>query len=1256
MLKVASTGDSHFDSTSPRWVECKRIHSWMAADMRERGVSLLCHNGDWFERASKAADRNAVCAWLQEVADFADVRGVRGNHDAIGDLLLFNQVKASHSIYIEEAVSVQIINGCAVACVAWPRKSELLAQLGREVGKEESDQILRSLIRNLMLGLRDQLAQHEGPRIVSIHAMVSGAVTSVGQPLIGSDMEISLEEVALTEADIIFMSHIHRPQAFSFNSIPILYIGSSFATTWGELEQKSYVVAEFNDKRNEKGKILRQWYNVRTPRTPMVLLEGHYSPEHGEIVLTIPETERTLINDADVRMRYTVNSDHAAVAKSAAGRYRQVLIEQGAAVVKIEDVVNTTTRARAPEVTEARSLTDKLEVLWKVRELKVTADRKERLFTKTRELETEIGGIAAQGAVASVRLNSFRFKGFGPYKNEVFVDLDQMSGPLVAVTGPTGAGKTTMLGLALPGAIYREVPTYGSLKSIATDRNAYLESTITNGARYTIRQMVDAVSEKGEALVTDVAGKPLNTSGKLPEFDRWSAGHFPTSEVFYSSIFTAQAYSGFLGLKPGARKAVLLRALGIEVYEQLAENARGRMNAVKQNVVAAESALAALMPMVDTFNARDKADAIAAKQFDVVMNIQHRGFEYWRREYSSRITAEAETESGRAKGELTRSDYALVQARAVLAKAESEARAASDEYTRVEALLAQRRDLEAKLWSETASLTEIVERIEGNSWLITRAEAIRNAVARSAELVKLIEESRTALEALHRQHDGFARDGQKHGAQVATLTQSIEAHDRSVTRIMARLAKKGQVEKAKAEIEVSRARLVGAQTTFQEAQAECERLSALSLASAEDRAKALLGGHEQIMQMVASDAVGLAQDSISEPAIKANVAAIELAKSLPTQKRVAAARRDEAEGAVRSKERIVKEVEHVLASESDITAAETELAQVTQERESAVAARAEQIALEKAANLNASDLQSQIDTATPALQKLIEEKISVGEDAQYSEKLASAEARLEELKPQKESREAELARLISEIQKIEVKETRGIPVLTDEQNAVTTAEASARDAASAVALATQALAAARETTARIVERQTESSRLSEEMGDWTRLAEDLGRNGLQGLEIDASGPELNAIVNDLLRSCFGSRFTVEIETTRKDASGKKQIEGVFITVTDNEKGRIAPGEEYSGGEKVVIGEAISLSLTRLSCRRSGVDQCTLVRDETAGALDENLAPRYVEMLRRAASPEILNASKILFVAHNSALHSLADSEIHIEPGGVVTVR
>ncbi len=111
---------------------------------------------------------------------------------------------------------------------------------------------------------------------------------------------------------------------------------------------------------------------------------------------------------------------------------------------------------------------------------------------------------------------------------------------VVAVVGANGAGKTTALECALLGAVYRELPTRGSLVDLARQRGACVESDIAlgDGRVVRFRQTVDPVSGSGEAAILDVAsGETLIASTKVTEADRWVREHLPSLDVVTASLF-----------------------------------------------------------------------------------------------------------------------------------------------------------------------------------------------------------------------------------------------------------------------------------------------------------------------------------------------------------------------------------------------------------------------------------------------------------------------------------------------------------------------------------------------------------------------------------------------------------------------------------------------------------------------------------------------------------------------------------------------
>lgn len=172
--------------------------------------------------------------------------------------------------------------------------------------------------------------------------------------------------------------------------------------------------------------------------------------------------------------------------------------------------------------------------------------------------------------------------------------------------------------------------------------------------------------------------------------------------------------------------------------------------------------------------------------------------------------------------------------------------------------------------------------------------------------------------------------------------------------------------------------------------------------------------------------------------------------------------------------------------------------------------------------------------------------------------------------------------------------------------------------------------------------------VANDLADWALLGRACGKDGIPALEIDAVGPAISALVNDLLASCFSTRFSVQLTTQRSSADGKKQIEDFAIRVIDTERGRDGMIDDLSGGEKVIVSEALAIAIGLYN--KSGHELQTLWRDEIVGSLDSNNAVKYVAMMRRAM--QMGNFHRMLIVVHNQEVAELCDARIRCHDGTV----
>lgn len=815
----------------------------------------------------------------------------------------------------------------------------------------------------------------------------------------------------------------------------------------------------------------------------------------------------------------------------------------------------------------------------------------------------------------SVRLDRLKIHNLGPF-TDFEIDLASMPGTLIAVCGENGAGKTTALEL-FAGVMFRRCPTRGTLADLATARDSFVEGTVVNGSAYTIRQTVDAISGKGESLVLDHTGAAVLPDTKVKFFDTWATTHLPSPEVLFASTFAAQGNGGFLDLKEGDRKAVLLRVLGIERLEGLAKLARDEAAAQKGQVATLDARLA---------DERGRSGDVDA-----------------------------------ARAHLSAAETAAADATRTLDAAKEELRAWEAERTVLDAAqleqtrhTARASELDTQIAEEAKGLADAQTRLSNNRNTLARGDEIRAAVARRAAIVGEIQ----TLEIAASTAEGRVREASvAANAAAATLSSAQHATRQAQARLdeatrrrdeaKKRTADRGMVlgaiEQAKgAAVVVERARVA-----VDEAAARLDELRSQRVLGAEGREQALRGGVDAMIAVEHPDGAemrGMAQRAAAE-----NDAAVELAASLPGRTKAAEANVATAKRALAEAEALLAKVQAVAArlpaieaAEVELSAAEQAIADATGPLADAQQAEAKAFVVVVNAKANAAELDGTGATERAAIAKLRAESDGLAPAADLLTRLDAATDRIAELTGLVDGAEKRLAALRAERAKVPTAEARAALRPRPDVAAVERTLASATEA---VTLARAAATRAEEGAARVAALEAERQAARDEQDDWSLLAEALGRDGIQAAEIDAAGPELTALINDLLHTCVTSRWTVTLDTQRASSDGKKTIEGFDVRVLDTEKGRDATADSLSGGERVLVGEAISLALTMLACRRSGVVGPTIIRDETGAALSATRGPMYIAMLRRAA--EIVGASKVLFVSHSAELADLADGRIDV---------
>jgi exonuclease SbcC len=175
--------------------------------------------------------------------------------------------------------------------------------------------------------------------------------------------------------------------------------------------------------------------------------------------------------------------------------------------------------------------------------------------------------------------------------------------------------------------------------------------------------------------------------------------------------------------------------------------------------------------------------------------------------------------------------------------------------------------------------------------------------------------------------------------------------------------------------------------------------------------------------------------------------------------------------------------------------------------------------------------------------------------------------------------------------------------------------------------------------------------LDQDRKEWNLLSKAFSKTGIQSLEIDVAGPMISEMTNDLLLGCFGPRFAVRFVTQVPKDDGKGYKDDFDIYVTDGlSGGRDGSVDDLSGGEKVIVCESVALAISLFNRGRSRTGWTSLWRDEASSAVDDQKAPLYISMLRRAR--ERGQFEKLYFISHQVRTTENADAKIIVSSGHV----
>ena len=145
---------------------------------------------------------------------------------------------------------------------------------------------------------------------------------------------------------------------------------------------------------------------------------------------------------------------------------------------------------------------------------------------------------------------------------------------IVCFDGITGAGKSTLAEALTGGALFREFRNSGNLAAMATARDSSIVTRIHHaGVDFRVHHTIDG--KKGDSVLSSGV-IAYNTDAHRESFDAEVAKAFPPEKLLYNTIWREQQSRGFLQMREGERRELVLLATGATKWEGWAKSCRDR--------------------------------------------------------------------------------------------------------------------------------------------------------------------------------------------------------------------------------------------------------------------------------------------------------------------------------------------------------------------------------------------------------------------------------------------------------------------------------------------------------------------------------------------------------------------------------------------------------------------------------------------------------------------------------------------------------
>ena len=362
MLKAVHTADFHIDDKNID--EARKCLEFLVETVKTKKPDITILAGDLFDSRNVKLESMAARLLFEVVSEIANVSPVAvvygtPSHEGEATAVL-RYLNTKYSIHVSDMpeqyymmddnsfVNVPGKDQCPkliISAVPQPTKRHFSSSSSIDLTNQE----IADAMSGVFGGFGAKAAEFKAPHILIGHFSVSGAFLSETRQMVGFDVEISSDQIALANANLVACGHIHLNQVIKKD---IFYSGDLFQSDFGEAGQEKGFYLHELDAANG----LQKSTFIQTPYTHLYALKFDFTDPQTDFKTLFTQEIKDSVKGAVVRVEITAYEDD--VAKIDRDDLERNLAEAKSYEIKIIRVPRE--NVRSEKLLKLKTLRDKL--------------------------------------------------------------------------------------------------------------------------------------------------------------------------------------------------------------------------------------------------------------------------------------------------------------------------------------------------------------------------------------------------------------------------------------------------------------------------------------------------------------------------------------------------------------------------------------------------------------------------------------------------------------------------------------------------------------------------------------------------------------------------------------------------------------------------------------------------------------------------------------------------------------------------------